>query len=96
VGVMMAPVLRLNLQHPPARQIYSELAAYLGLQAEDLPAWWEELLSAVRIPYRISAHGATAEHLPDLSEFAAKQWTGAFNPVPVDAGVFERLYGSVL
>ena len=34
----------------------------------------------------------TPEDLPTLATAAAQQWTGTFNPIPVNAGDFRGLY----
>jgi alcohol dehydrogenase len=83
VGVMLAPVLRLNFL--AAREIYDSLAP-------ELPAWWLGQLALAEVPSRLRDYGVTPQALPELALAATQQWTGTFNPVPLNAAGFEKLY----
>jgi alcohol dehydrogenase len=78
---------------------FGELAADLGLcaasdvRAAELLA--EEFTRWVRLsglPTTLGACEADRSLLRTLAEEAAQQWTGRFNPRPVDADVLEDLY----
>ena len=90
VGVMLPHVIRLNAS---ATGIwYSELVSGRPGNA-DPPAdggeWLASrvttLLQAGGVAERLSDHGVQAADVPALAEDAARQWTGQFNPQPVDA-----------
>ncbi len=93
VGVMMAPVLRLNAQAGQAA--YQELAACLNASVADLPAWWLTQLEAAGLPSRLRDHDVAKDRLPELAEQATQQWTGTFNPVKLDLAGFLALYEEV-
>ena len=94
VGLMLPHVVRLNLGDPAARAHYAELAAPLGLSADDLPAWIEQVLAQANLPRVLPAGLLTPENLPRLAGEAAAQWTAQFNPVPADTAVFAQLYAA--
>lgn len=87
VGIMIPHVIRLNA--PAAERLYRQLdpggAAGLALRFE---AW----LTRAGVALRLRGHAVGEEHLADLAAEAATQWTGAFNPVALDAAGFEALY----
>jgi alcohol dehydrogenase class IV len=66
------------------------------MAAADLPDWFQSLLAAAHLPTRLSHYRISAADLPALAEGACQQWTAGFNPVPVDAAVFEKLYAAAL
>ncbi len=94
VGLMLPHVMRLNLSDPAASQIYETLAAPLGLRAEQLPGWLEQLLEQAGLPTRLPPGLLTPENLPQLAREAASQWTAQFNPAAVDAAAFAQLYAA--
>lgn len=87
VGTMLPRVVRLNAN--AARALYHELDA---AGPESLATRLELLLAAAGFPGSLREHGIDDQALPALAADAATQWTGAFNPVPLDASGFEALY----
>ena len=96
VGVMMPSVIKLNLSNPAANIQYAALAASLGLTAEELPAWFTNLLQTAGLPQSLRHWNIQPEHLASLASQAATQWTGTFNPVSVSQEVLEQLYSVTL
>jgi alcohol dehydrogenase len=45
---------------------------------------------------RLSEIGVDEEQLPELAAAASKQWTGTFNPVPVDESSLLEIYRDAL
>jgi alcohol dehydrogenase len=64
---------------------------YADLHA-DLPARLYHLAQAATLPTRLQDAGVKPEHIPALSEAAAQQWTGRFNPRPFDAAGAREIY----
>ena len=87
VGLMLPRVLRHNAADPAAADVYAELTfmlRHLGV-ATDLIPFLESLLDRGGVPRSLAAWGVTPTMVPELAAFAARQWTGTFNPVqPVD------------
>ena len=54
--------------------------------------WVTGLLVQGRLPTTLSAAGIAAPDVAALAAAAADQWTGGFNPRPVDASVLAGLY----
>ena len=54
------------------------------------------LLAAAGMPGSLADCGVTADAVPALASEAAAQWTAQFNPRPVAAADFERLYHAAL
>ena len=102
VGLMLPHVIRCNAAGSDiARGAYAELARAAGLEsgvapgataAEIVAARIEQLLDLAGIPRSLEAAGVAADGIPALAEEAARQWTAGFNPVPMDAPAFEKLY----
>ena len=101
VGVMLPHVIRLNAS---ATGIwYSELVSGrpgdADPQADDaewLASRVATLLRVGGVAGRLSDHGVQEADVPALAEDAARQWTGQFNPQPVDARVLGELYRQAL
>lgn len=87
VGVMMPHVLRLN--GPVVEDEYRILdpAGSAGLAAR-----FDDWLRLAGLPARLRDHGVPQDRLDELATDAATQWTGTFNPVPLDVDGFEALY----
>jgi len=97
VGLMLPGVIRYNAQQQDASALYLELAISAGLGSVDgLVARVEELLVLAGLRQPLSAFGVSRKDLPALAAEAAKQWTAGFNPRPIAAEDFERLYEEVL
>lgn len=60
--------------------------------ADQLAELLANLVEQARLSLSLSEQGVDLAKLPDLAEDAAKQWTGTFNPRPVDAGKLLGLY----
>ncbi|MBW3543839.1 MAG: iron-containing alcohol dehydrogenase [Planctomycetes bacterium] len=101
IGVMLPHVLRYNA--PTAGPTYGELAEDAGLcersdpeAAERLAEHVKSLVELAGNPTTLSECGVTESALAGLAEEAAAQWTGRFNPRPVDAGSLAALYRAAL
>lgn len=96
VGRMLPAVMRFNAEQEDARLCYEEYARVIGLRSvEDILQRLEEILTVARMNAPLSELGVARAMIPTLAEDAAKQWTATFNPRPVAAGDFERLYEEV-
>ncbi|MCL4181185.1 MAG: iron-containing alcohol dehydrogenase [Verrucomicrobia bacterium] len=101
VGIMLPAVVRFNAHDPGCRLAYAELASTpeiacvsegLELAVNALCARLESLLNQAGIARSLAAIGADVHLIPTLAEAAARQWTANFNPRPVTAADFARLY----
>jgi alcohol dehydrogenase len=94
VGLMLPAIIRYNAQQPEARAIYLEYAAMAGFSSLDgLIGQIQEVLAAAGFTRDLlPAEKLQGGMLRALAEEAAKQWTASFNPRPVAADDFERLY----
>jgi alcohol dehydrogenase len=101
VGVMLPHVVRFNGQDPAALKGYAELASAPeiacvsdGLEEalEALIHWLEVLLNLAEMPRSLADCNVDRSLIPTMAREAAKQWTATFNPRPVSAGDFEKLY----
>jgi alcohol dehydrogenase len=90
VGVMLPHVIRFNSQQPDIAAVYESY--YDG----DLADRVSELLWEAKMPRQISEYGVKEEHLHDLAEMAAKQWTAQFNPRAPSVEDFVELYRAAL
>ncbi|MBI1349280.1 iron-containing alcohol dehydrogenase [bacterium] len=97
IGLLLPHVVRYNSS--VVGQLYGQLAADAGLCAADAPDASEQLarrltqlIAAAGCPTSLKQCGVKADMLPTLAVDAAKQWTGTFNPRPVDAQSLEELY----
>lgn len=97
VGLMIPHVIRFNA--PVVNNLYLELlqAAGVGSKAERTGA--ETLCDRIlemkqhgSLPARLRDCGVMENAIPDLAKEAAKQWTGTFNPRPVNEQDFIQLY----
>jgi alcohol dehydrogenase len=89
VSLMLPHVIRLNSLNREATEIYGSYSRYLG---EPLLAWVEETIALAGL----RALSLDAGAIPELTEDATQQWTGRFNPVPLDSKSITALYQSVL
>jgi alcohol dehydrogenase len=85
VALMLPHVVRLNSNNPAIAAIYANLGNHLGVP---LLPWLEETIALAKLP----AHSIDPAAIPELAEAATHQWTGRFNPVPLDAAVLTSLY----
>jgi alcohol dehydrogenase len=101
IGVMLPHVVRYNTRVVGA--LYGRLAADAGLAAVDDPsagerlaAWIRQMVARAGCPTDLAVCGVDPNLLPTLAQEAAQQWTGMFNPRPVDASSLEELYRCAL
>jgi len=101
VGLMLPAVIRFNAADPSIAPIYAAYAVAGGFGGAHLPVALAverllegvaALLDAAGVPATMTEAGADPGRIPELAVEAAKQWTGGFNPRPVDAAAFEVLY----
>jgi alcohol dehydrogenase len=101
IGVMLPHVVRYNA--PVANSFYGELAGDIGLCPRDDPdateclAYHLQLLTEqAGLPTRLSDCRVDEQLFPTLAAEAAVQWTGNFNPRPVDVASLLQLYRGAL
>lgn len=99
IGIMLPHVVRFNSEVVD----YSELCHLIGLTPENslmageqLASHLKELFRSTGSPVSLKETSFEAELLPQLAEEAAEQWTGNFNPRPVDPASLLQLYQSAL
>lgn len=96
VGIMLLSVIRFNAEQTEARRHYDELATAAGLEGtEELLVKVEEILVAAGMRGVVPDGGKTFD-IAALAAEAAEQWTAAFNPRPITAEDFQRLYENAL
>ncbi|MET0553521.1 MAG: iron-containing alcohol dehydrogenase [Vicinamibacteria bacterium] len=95
VGLMLPAVVRWNGALVPGP--YAELAALSGLTggAAALADRLEALAVRGGLPRRLAAVGIAGDEIPLLAESAVLEWTGTFNPRPLDAPAARDLYQTV-
>lgn len=101
VGIMLPHVIRYNA--PNVADEYADLASDVGLctpgtpdAAERLAEFVFALVGQSGAPTDLAACGVETKLIPKMAAEAAKQWTGRFNPRPVEAPQFEELYRCAL
>jgi alcohol dehydrogenase len=101
VGLMLPEVMRFNSGDPSAHGVYLHLAQLLNPVAshsgeaasvERLIRAVEALLNLAGVPRSLLDAGVRHELLPTLAAEAETQWTARFNPRPIHAVDFLRLY----
>jgi alcohol dehydrogenase len=95
IGVMLPQVVRWNAEVVGER--YAELLRVSGRVAGgnaggELAARLEALARAGNLPGTLRSINVPREDLPILAENATKEWTGTFNPRPLDAAAALELY----
>jgi alcohol dehydrogenase len=105
VGLMIPQVIRFNAADPEVRGIYADLATTAGWTGPDispeaaasvLADRFQGWLQLAEIPETLTAAGVDPAKIPLLAEEASRQWTATFNPRPITAPDFERLYRQAL
>ena len=97
VGMTLPAIIRFNAEVPAAREAYEDLADVAGLDSiEELIARVRELLELAGLRGPLSQFNVSTYSLPSLAAEAAQQWTAQFNPRPIVAADFERIYGELL
>lgn len=101
IGIMLPHVIRYNSR--TAGAAYAELAADRGWCAVDDPNAGDllaeriaKLVEAAGAPSDLESFGVERRKLRVLAEEAAEQWTGKYNPRPVDVESLEELYRCAL
>ncbi len=89
VSLMLPHVIRLNSSDPAIAAIYENFATVLGCP---LLPWLQETITLAKLP--LTTIDPTA--ISDLAQAATQQWTGRFNPVPLDHAKFTSLYQHAL
>lgn len=96
VGMMLPQIVRHNGQGESVALAYAELVAALGEETHDavltLAEYLGRLTKRAGLADKLSECGVEREKLPELAADAARQWTGAFNPVEMTADDYLRLY----
>jgi alcohol dehydrogenase len=97
IGILLPHVIRFNAE--AVGGLYGDLAHEVGLLNGDRGAAGEvlarrvtDLLRAAEMPTRLSECGVSEGIFAVLAEEASEQWTGRFNPRPVDEADLHRLY----
>ena len=89
VGLMLPHVVRFNGKHSSqCEETYSSMGGSSEALAQTLIGFCEH----VGLKTQLSEIGVNQEQLPKLAAAAAKQWTGTFNPVPVDESSLLEIY----
>jgi len=89
VTLMLPHVIRFNHSDPKIATIYQNLSRHLDCPLLD---WLEKTINCANLP-KLEIASAS---IPDLVQDATHQWTGRFNPVPLDAAAFTTLYQSAI
>jgi alcohol dehydrogenase len=87
VALMLPHVVRFN--DPSVSEAYAKLTRGGG---DGMIRRLDELQSAAGLRQRLRDCGIPREALPELARLAEQEWTGEFNPRPVDEEEFLRLY----
>lgn len=97
VGLMIGGVMRFNAALPEVEGVYRDLAADVGLRSvEALISGFDEILTLAGLKAKLSSFGLSRDGIPALAGEAAKQWTAQFNPRPIGAEDFARLFEEAL
>jgi len=94
IAILLPDVVRWNAETEGG--LYAGLAAVNGpadrVDCGALVRRLEELRRASRLPARLRDLGIPEAALPDLARSALKEWTGTFNPRPLDLASAAALY----
>ncbi len=101
IGLLLPHVLRFNAS--VVGPLYGELAHEAGLLNGDLSAAGEalaqrisSLLATAKLPTTLGSCGVSAGIISVLADEATRQWTGKFNPRPLNESAFIQLYEAAL
>ncbi|MFQ5731887.1 MAG: iron-containing alcohol dehydrogenase [Planctomycetaceae bacterium] len=100
IGVLLPHVIRYNARDERVGRMYHQLAADADLcngsfdpeAPRKLAGLVERLVAEAGSPTSLQTLDVEREMIPTLAEEAAQQWTGKFNPRPVDADSLKELY----
>ncbi len=90
VGLMLPHVVRFNSEGN------GNPYAAIAQDAKPLAGRIEAMLDCGSLPRRLGACGVLEKDVPSLAADAAKQWTAAFNPRPMDEASFRAIYERAL
>lgn len=97
IGVMLPHVVRFN--STVVGELYNDLASDVGLcdsseesGAEHLARYLTSIVKGWGLPVSLRECHVREELIPTMAEEAAKQWTGTFNPRPVNVESLRELY----
>jgi alcohol dehydrogenase len=97
IGVMLPHVVRFNAA--VVGELYEDLAADAGLCESGDPSATEQLARYLTtvvkdwgLPTSLEECHVRPDLIPTMADEAAKQWTGTFNPRPVDVNSLRELY----
>ena len=97
IGIMLPHVVRYNAS--TVAPLYGRLAADTGIcelndpnAGEQIARFILQLTVQAGLPTNLRACGVDRSKLSELSVEASKQWTGTFNPRPVNATSLQELY----
>lgn len=97
VGMMLPHVIRFNAE--VVGSLYGDLAEIADLADRDAPEAPTKLADAIQqiveqsgCPTTLTAADVDPALIPTMAEEAAKQWTGSFNPRPVNAELLKEIY----
>lgn len=98
VGLMLPHVIRFNGQDADCQQAYAELLTHCdesgvaGNAAEKLADLVTRFVHAAGLKVKLADLNVSEDSFADMAADAAQQWTGTFNPVPVDVESLLQLY----
>lgn len=98
VALMLPHVIRFNRKNPETDEIYKKYEAYIpldGSKSVEMANWIEQLIGRSELS-GLGALDLGRKELGTLSEAATQQWTGRFNPRPLNKEDFESLYRAAL
>ncbi|NQV24637.1 MAG: iron-containing alcohol dehydrogenase [Rhodopirellula sp.] len=97
IGVMLPHVVRFNAS--VVGELYEDLATDAGLcesgdpsAAEYLAQYLTSVVKGWGLPTSLAECHVRSDLIPVMAEEAANQWTGTFNPRPVDVNSLRELY----
>jgi alcohol dehydrogenase len=96
VALMLPHVMRFNAASPEVAAIYDRFSSVLNeSRVSSLPLieWVSDVVARSAIP---GVNGAANDDLAALARDAAKQWTGQFNPRPLQPDDYIALYRNAL
>lgn len=91
IGIMLPAVLSFNAESDAARPVYarfSEILREKGVSEQPLLTWVDDIIRACALP----SFDRRVLDFSTLAHEASLQWTGKFNPRPLQPADFEALY----
>jgi len=103
VGLMLPHVIRFNGQDANCQQAYAQLLSHCDVfgsagndtvenAAETLADLVTRFVQAAGLHVRLADLNVSEDSFAAMAADAAQQWTGTFNPVPVDVKSLLQLY----